>query len=228
MKRKITALLLALFMLLCFANVIYAAEPAGKETEDISQLSAEEISGEGEIIESEMNPDTVSAANAASYDNDEEEEEKNEENTGIFDTILDHVSEILSILTFIISLLLTLFYKKGLMPSVNGALCSIGDSVKSFGIQAEESLSSAKATVNGISDRIDDIRGVVKEFEAAIGTIEKRMCELEEIKTDGEHTKLLVRTDVEELYEIFTDRSGKEINLDIIEKKLTEIKAKLS
>ena len=237
MKKKFTALTIALLMILSLQIGVGAIETS--ESVNV-ETATEAIGADKTALPSDIGlTDTdIAAHNEENILRSDEKEGQSECNKahgepstdgnggegGIFEIILNNVSEILSILTFVISILLTLFYKKGLMPAVDGALCT----VKSFGERAEESLSSAKATVNGISERIDDISGVVKAFESAIGTIEKRMCELEEMNVSGEHTKLLVRTDLEELYEIFTDRNGKEINLDIIEKKLTEIKAKLS
>ena len=145
----------------------------------------------------------------------------------IFDAILENVSGIVSILTFAISVILTLLYKKGLMPTLGGALGSIDSTVKSFGERAESGIASAEEAVRRIDVRIEDMGGVIDAVSKALAEIDRRMLELEENRSDKDSIKVMMRTQVEELWEMFSSSELSEISKKTFEEKLTVIKAHL-
>ena len=145
----------------------------------------------------------------------------------IFDAILENVSGIVSILTFAISVILTLLYKKGLMPTLGGALGSIDSTVKSFGERAESGIASAEEAVRRIDGRIEDMGGIIDTVSKALVEIDKRMVELEENRSDKDSIKVMMRTQVEELWEMFSSSELSEISKKTFEEKLTVIKAHL-
>ena len=145
----------------------------------------------------------------------------------IFDAILENVSGIVSILTFAISVILTLLYKKGLMPTLGGALGSIDSTVKSLGERAESGIASAEEAVRRIDGRIEDMGGIIDTVSKALVEIDKRMVELEENRSDKDSIKVMMRTQVEELWEMFSSSELSEISKKTFEEKLTVIKAHL-
>ena len=150
---------------------------------------------------------------------------ENTNSEGIFETVISNISSILSILTFLISLLLTLLYKKGQIPDLDGTLGSIDDSVKAIGQRAEEGILGAEKAVREIDVKIEEMGTVIEGFSGTIKRINEKILELEEKKESGEISAIMIRSQVEELCEIFTSCEISEQKKQSLEEKLTELKS---
>ena len=113
------------------------------------------------------------------------------------------------------------------MPTLGGALGSIDSTVKSFGERAESGIASAEEAVRRIDVRIEDMGGVIDAVSKALAEIDRRMLELEENRSDKDSIKVMMRTQVEELWEMFSSSELSEISKKTFEEKLTVIKAHL-
>ena len=212
--KKIIAILLIAFTLLSFGVCVCAEEETGADTpltEELEEGGA--LTAEGE---------TEATASNESFP------EENSDTGVIFDAIFENISEILSVLTFAISVILTLLYKKGLMPTLGGALGSINSTVESFSEKAEIGIASAEEAVRRIDGRIEDMGGIIETVSATLGEIDKRIFELEEKRSDGESIRVMMRSQVEELWEIFSSSELSEISKKTLEEKLTVIREHLN
>ena len=78
-----------------------------------------------------------------------------------------------------------------------------------------------------IDGRIEDMGGIIDTVSKALVEIDKRMVELEENRSDKDSIKVMMRTQVEELWEMFSSSELSEISKKTFEEKLTVIKAHL-
>ena len=230
MKRIFTLFLI--LTLFCTALSVRAFAEEEGEGENIS--SAAHTASEGGIVKENAEPsdDGSTEMSLEKLDTDTESSEKGRSdesrNTAeIYELILTHVSGIISVLTLALSVILTNLYKKKLVPTLGGALGNIGDSVKNFGERAEVTLATTEEVARRIGIKIDDIDGVIENFNLTLSEMEKRMCELEAHKKNGESIKIMMRSEVEELSRIFSSGDLSEINRKTVEEKLTVIKSHL-
>ena len=140
-----------------------------------------------------------------------------EKERGIYEIVLSHTSEILSILTFLISVFLTFFYKRDLLPAIDS-------SVKTIGSRAEESIVTAERAVLSIDGKIGGMSDTIEAFSKYLSEIEGRMIRLEEGRGEGEEIRVMIASQVEELYEIVMSPSG-EISRESLEEKITAIRS---
>ena len=114
------------------------------------------------------------------------------------------------------------------MPTLGGALGSINSTVESFSEKAEIGIASAEEAVRRIDGRIEDMGGIIETVSATLGEIDKRIFELEEKRSDGESIRVMMRSQVEELWEIFSSSELSEISKKTLEEKLTVIREHLN
>lgn len=210
MKRILSVFIISLTLVLALSPAVYA------ENRDTSPTVSEgEASG--------MDESEALAPSGATGDGAEAEKPPvteiitSEKERGIYEIVLSHTSEILSILTFLISVFLTFFYKRDLLPAIDS-------SVKTIGSRAEESIVTAERAVLSIDGKIGGMSDTIEAFSKYLSEIEGRMIRLEEGRCEGEEIRVMIASQVEELYEIVMSPSG-EISRESLEEKITAIRS---
>ena len=200
MKKTIFVLTL-IFLLSSFLTVgAMALEGRG---ESVREHTAEEVKPE------EISPDEDYKNNENGYTGARETEKSA---PSVYEVIMDNLSEIFSILTFVISLILTWFYKKGAVLE--------DSSVNTVKAHAENAVKS-------IDDKIESAETVIKAFSTIVVEIDKKLDRVCEEYGCRESAIMKVKVEVEELCRLFSDGAFADMSADDIREKLDLIKKKL-
>ena len=163
-----------------------------------------------------------------------ESAEITEEN--IFSTVYAEISayagEILCALTFAGSLILTVAYKKGLLPLIKGSLLSIGNAVSKIkddaaenaekgsklGESIENRLECTKVTLDTLAEKVSELDNMLKE---------KLVCE-DDAKREKEELRLILTSQIDMLYDIFMASALPQYQKDAVGEKVAKMKGAIS
>ena len=161
---------------------------------------------------------------------EEADAEKIEENpfAAAFSVIEEHADKILSALTLIGSLVLAFTYKRGLLPTLSKALGSIGGSVKSIGESTDKSLAENSVALTEIKGRINDVGTLFENISADVSALNDKLACYEEEKSSMENMQVIMKAQVDMLYEIFMTSSLPQYAKDSVGERIAEMKTKLS
>ena len=142
--------------------------------------------------------------------------------------VMENSAEILSLLTFIGSLVLAFTYKKGLLPKLSGALKGIGGSVGTLRENTE------KAIVI-ISEKIDEVNTESKNTERICESLGERVAQLastlEDIKGEkGERDAMraILTAQVDMLYDVFMTSALPKYSKDAVAERITAMRSAIT
>ena len=125
----------------------------------------------------------------------------------IYDTAVLYAAEIFSLLSLIGTIVVSYFYKKGLLPSVKNALSSLGGLVgnikESSDKQCEEQILSAKR----IDEQLSKFEGTLEGYAKTLEDMESRLIAEREVYLQLEKTNTLLSSQIDMLYDIFMTSS---------------------
>lgn len=151
---------------------------------------------------------------------------------GFFDSLLsafeDNLSQILSALAFVGSLIVMLCYKRGLLPLINDGLSALAAGVKSIGEKANELNIDAAATTEQINGRLEDAQKLLLSMETAMTALNARLDTLDGEKNEQKRFRTVLAAEVDMLYEIFTSAALPQYLKDSVGERIAKMKYELS
>lgn len=202
MKQK-TKILITAFIL-CFIMSFAFSVSANNDTEvtvDWSDLTQESESTENDFTE---NPFAL-----------------------IYDTTLMYASEILSLMSFIGTLIISYFYRRGLLPSVKGVLGNMSTSVMKLKETSDKEIESRKEENTKIEKRLDVFDSALKNQSELISSLESRLIAEEDIYKQRERSNLILSSQIEMLYEIFMSSSLPQYQKEAMGEKINKMRKEL-
>lgn len=160
------------------------------------------------------------------YDTEEAEKES------FFDTLFkvfsDNLSDILSALTFIGSLILMFSYKQGFLPLIKDGLGALSAGVRTIGEKTGELNLGTDELKERIDERLNSAEALLSAMENTIAGLEMNLKELEANKREREMTNTVLLAEVDMLYEIFMSASLPQYLKDSVGEKISAMKKSLS
>ncbi|MBR3805353.1 MAG: hypothetical protein IKJ13_00750 [Clostridia bacterium] len=202
MKQK-TKILITAFIL-CFIMSFAFSVSANNDTEvtvDLSGLTQESESTENDFTE---NPFAL-----------------------IYDTTLMYASEILSLMSFIGTLIISYFYRRGLLPSVKGVLGNMSTSVMKLKETSDKEIESRKEENTKIEKRLDVFDSALKNQSELISSLESRLIAEKDIYKQRERSNLILSSQIEMLYEIFMSSSLPQYQKEAMGEKINKMRKEL-
>lgn len=145
----------------------------------------------------------------------------------LFAYIEAHASEIFSSLAFFGSVIIVIIYKRGLLPALTSSVGKVSSLVGSFLDTAKtngESTSSALATVtDGVAATKEALDCVTKKLES----LTERLASAEEIKSEEERIRMVLESEIDMLYDIFSASSLPQYRKDLIGERVAKMKSLL-
>ena len=142
----------------------------------------------------------------------------------VFETVKENSDTIFSALTLLGSVILAFTYKKGLLPSLGASLGKIGDSVKKIGDATEISIIKSEGAIVDIDDKIRGIGELFDRVEEQLGELNNKMEAVDKEKEQSEITRILMRSQVDMLYDIFMTSSLPQYSKDAVGEKIAAMK----
>ena len=155
-------------------------------------------------------------------------EEKESFFKSLFEAFEDNLSQILSALAFIGSLIIMLCYKRGLLPLVKDALAAIGAGVKKLGEKTNEMNIEAGAVTEQINGRLEDASRLLMAMEGALTTLTSRLDALESERDGRKKLCAVLSAEVDMLYEIFNSAALPQYLKDRVGERIAYMKAEIS
>ena len=153
-------------------------------------------------------------------------------NENLFAELYEYVSEnadkIFSALAFAGSLVLAVFYRKGLMPALSSALGNLRASVKSISDTAEKTLEGSESAYAAVKDSIDLVGQGLDTLCVSIAEIDKRLSASEEQISETKVMKTIMSAQVDMLYNIFMSSALPQYSKDAVGERISEMRAMLA
>ena len=169
---------------------------------------------------------------ATEYEDDAVVTESSEETAesvfgAVYDQLVINADKILSALAFLASLILTFSYKKGLYPIVKATLSRLTGAVKEISERAEGMAESSDENAKLIYEKIEESEKILNTLSSNVSELEGELKKLEEKKSTEESFKIILRAQVDMLYEIFMSSSLPQYSKDAVGEKIGAMKAAL-
>jgi hypothetical protein len=140
-----------------------------------------------------------------------EGEAANAENQNVFEIIyregMKHSDKILSLLAFITSLVLTLTYKKSLIPIVRGTLSKLGASVNKITEDAESNTQQTLISLNEAKVCFEESKAIFKSVVNMLESLYAKLDESIKLNKINNDIKILMQNQIDMLYEVFISSS---------------------
>ena len=142
----------------------------------------------------------------------------------VFEKVKEHSDTIFSALTLIGSLVLAFTYKKGLLPALGASLGKIGDSVKKISDATEASITKSEGAIIDIDTRVQDIKDLFERLDEKVADLNTKLVAVDEERERGEMTRILMRSQIDMLYDIFMTSSLPQYSKDAVGEKIAAMK----
>ena len=157
--------------------------------------------------------------------------EASEEYKSIFDIAAEFVSEncseILSLMTFIGSLVIAFTYKKGLLPKLSGALKGIGGSVGTLKENTEKSISVISEKMDAICNESKNTEALCEALGEKVATLSVGLDEIKSESGERERMRLILEAQVDMLYDVFMNSALPQYSKDAVFERINAMKCVL-
>lgn len=161
-------------------------------------------------------------------------EDANAENTDggnffseVYTEIREHAAEILSAMTFIGSVVLSVSYRNGLIPTMKkgvGGLGSIASEIKEDSKEYARIAKENQAVLKERLERLEDTLGIIEEALEATG---ERLSELCRDKEERGRVEAVINEQVSLLYDVFMYSSMPEYQKDAVGRRVESMRRTL-
>lgn len=215
MKKLTTIIITAIVLcsVLAFACSAYSTDTARDDEATGSEYATTE----------EENSETQDDEYQATADTATEQDTKNPFEA-VFEKVKEHSDTVFSALTLVGSIILAFTYKKGLLPSLGASLGKIGDSVKKIGDATEISIVKSEGAIIDIDSKIRGIGEIFDKVEVQIEELNNKMEDVDKEREEREITRILMRSQIDMLYDIFMTSSLPQYSKDAVGEKIAAMK----
>ena len=160
--------------------------------------------------------EAVNAEGTEVLQNDEQTEDtitqeesltKPEENENVFEMIYDKITlysaEILSALTLLGSIVIAFTYKRGLLPTISGALSGIGGAVGELRQENEKWKSVNEKAIEETLSKLVCAEEMFKSLSQSLKKLEEGLCESREQALKTQDMRKVMIAQIDMLYDIF-------------------------
>ncbi len=140
--------------------------------------------------------------------------------------VREHIGDIMCAVSLALTLLMTVLYKKGLMPYMTHSLSTIGSAINS--IQRSTEKYADDGGISGIKAMLEQAQETVSALKVGIAEIEKTLCGMASERSDIAKFKAVMECQSTLLFDILMSSSIPQYQKDAVGEKLAEIKAQLA
>lgn len=157
-------------------------------------------------------------------------EQPQEEN--VFDVffryIQNNISEIFSILSFIGSFALMLFYKRGMLPFVKNGVSALSNGVKKLGDAAGDIDGNTEELTRFVNKALENNESILTKMAETLETLEKKLNESNSNSQRNSEFKNVLSAQIDMLYEIFMAASLPQYLKDRVGEQVAAMRVRLA
>ena len=121
----------------------------------------------------------------------------------IYDAAVLHAAEIFSLLSLVGTMVISYFYKKGLLPSVKSALSTLGGIVGNIKETSEKQHADQLSSAQKLDERLCEFENTLEGYAKTLEDMEARLIAEREIYLQLEKTNMILSSQIDMLYDIF-------------------------
>ncbi len=125
----------------------------------------------------------------------------------IYENALAYSAEIFSFLSLIGTLILSRFYKNGLLPTVKSTLGSLGSTVVKIKESSERQCESQSEYASAINEKLRELEASLARYGENLRALEEHLQTEEKSRIQREKTDKILLSQVDMLYDIFMTSS---------------------
>lgn len=145
----------------------------------------------------------------------------------LYEKIRENAAEIISSFTLIVTALLTLAYKKGLIPAIKGSLSAIGGAISSI----KESTERGATELEGKGEKMLEAASLasksVSALEEKLTALEERLAGIARLEHTQNKTELILACQIDALSEIFMSSALPEYKKEALSRKISTMREAL-
>lgn len=142
--------------------------------------------------------------------------------------VTENCAEILSLLTFVGSVIIAFTYKKGLLPRLSGALKGIGGSVGTLKENTERSIEAISSKMDEIHKGSESTELICKMLGDKLSLLAEGLDEIKGEKKEREAMHMILEAQVDMLYDIFMTSALPQYSKDAVFERINAMKSTLS
>ena len=142
--------------------------------------------------------------------------------------VREHLGEIMCAVSLALTVLVSLLYKKGLMPFMSRTLGTIGSAIAGIKTSTDEYAKSGGESMDGIKAMLEKAQKTISSLESGLAVIESTLSGMASDKGDIARFKAVMECQSTRLFDILMNSSIPQYQKDAVGEKLTEIKSALS
>ena len=142
----------------------------------------------------------------------------------IYTAVGEFSSEILSLLTFIGSLIVAFAYKRGLLPTVKNGIGAIGGAVGQLKTATEDCSKHQERILKEFTERLETTEEVLISYATTIEEMAKIAESSADAAKDRAAMKTLMNAQIDMLYDIFMTSSLPQYQKDAVGERIREMK----
>ena len=145
----------------------------------------------------------------------------------LYEGAMDNLSEILSLFSFIGTLLIAFIYKKGLLPLFSKTVTGIRDGIGAIKKESEEARNFNSSKIDSVRDKLAEIENTFTLFSESVATLEAKLAAEEALTSERKKLELIMGSQIELLYDIFMSSSLPEYKKEAVGAKFLQMREEL-
>ena len=146
----------------------------------------------------------------------------------IYDTAVLHAAEIFSLLSLIGTMVISYFYKKGLLPSVKSALTTLGGVVGNIKESSDKQCAEQLLNAQKTDERLCEFEKALISYEKILSDMESRLIAEREVYLQLEKTNTILSSQIDMLYDIFMSSSLPQYQKEATGERINKMRRELS
>ena len=225
--KKIFTLLLSLSLLLSlFALSAFAEESVGGDKTVQSEGDLSQKAPEKEDATDAVSPENTSTGESPEAIGNADRDDGNFF-TSLFEDLKANLSEILSALSLICSIILMFVYKSGFIPMVKDGVIALSSRVKSIGEETDKMSKDSSEVKELLKSSLRGTSEKLSEMESDLFSLSEKLSDLESLKAKADAEAGVLSLEVEMLYELFMSSSLPQYEKDRVGEMIRSMKSKL-
>lgn len=206
-----------LMLILIFCSLFCAAISAEEPESVHNEVAADDVQSDTTTVADEASPDDKSTGTQI------------EDNpfSLLWCGVKDYATEIFCALTFIASLFLSYAYKRGLLPTVSGAIGTLSTLVSKIKESTEREGEKSDAMSEAFASFLEKTKEALEKSDDKLQTISDKLRALDERQGEQDGFKTVLEGQVELLYDVFMSSSLPQYKKDEIGERVAKMKEAL-
>lgn len=146
----------------------------------------------------------------------------------LYEVVMNHISEILSLAAFIGSLICAIIYKSGLMPLMNNSLSGLKSIVSKMKEAADCAQTDNKENISGIGDRIKKLEDGISDMSEAFTRLSASLEGYDDQRAHQMRLDTILEGELDMLYDIFMTSSLPEYEKARVGERMRKLKEVLN